>query len=103
MQPSFASVSSERLSSPTRVTPIRPLEGRLDEEEVPLREAVQVVSAHEDENLVSQMQEILFELRRYKRSVFDRRPFLEAERRILGEMTVVTQQVLGADEFKADM
>ena len=103
VQPSFASVSSERVSVPTQVTPIRPLEGRLDEEEVPLREAVQVVSAHEDENLVSQMQEILFELRRYKRSVFDRRPLTEAERRILGEMTVVTQQVLGADEFKADM
>ncbi len=81
--------------------PVRLGEERIREEAMPRQEAVSVSPSQEDEDFVPQMQEIFFDLRRYKR-VFDTRTLTEAERRILGEMTVFTQQILDADDFKAE-
>jgi len=97
VRPSLASVPRDHVSIPTQITPLRPLEERVDDEDVPRREAAHVSSAHEDENLVFQMQEILLKLRRYT-SICTSRPLTEAERRMLGEMMVITQHVLDADK-----
>jgi len=109
VQPTLASVAIPRESVPPQGSPVHPVETNMDEEDMQLREPMRVrsfpsgsePSSHENENAFGKMMSILHELRYYKRTVFDTRCLTEAERRVLGEMTVLTQQVLDADEFHA--
>ena len=61
--------------------------------------ALQQAVLYQEMDLLPPLRTILGDLQRYKQRTFDTRALTEAERRLLGEITVLTQQVLDADEF----
>ena len=107
-QPLSSPLSRAQEPVPMQGSVVRVIETRVDHEDVQSQEQVQEplslvreAAVQESENHLQQMYVILNTLRQYKRSVFSTRPLTEAERRVLGEMTVLTQQLLDTDDFNA--
>lgn len=106
-QSSPSSVWRPSLSEGSPTVPMHRVETPAEMEEERRREvtpvfassSVREASSPQNETLLPRLQSMLQELRQYKRLTFDVRAVTEAERRLLGEITVLTQQVLDADEF----